>query len=184
MGKKMQWSRANNSKVSNPIWPKFELIWAFMPILFTCKFYKDPIKGDWEKLETSSFFTTQGHVTPEGLVRYGRNLNLSEILCLSSLPVSLMTTEFVVTEKRWRHNFPIRSQWKCSRANNSIVISLTRPKFELIRDFMPVLISCKFCKDPIKGDWENTGQSFAHYKSMGAFWCHGNHSFDLISPKT
>ena len=25
---------------------------------------------------------------------------------------------------------------------------------------------------------------FSHYKSMGAFCCHGNHSFDLICPKT
>ena len=45
-------SRANNSKVNNPIWPKFELVRAFMPVLITCKFDKDPIKGDWEKMET------------------------------------------------------------------------------------------------------------------------------------
>ena len=52
-GKKNPRSRANNSKVNNPIQPKFELIWVFMPVLVTCKFDKDPIKGDWEKLETS-----------------------------------------------------------------------------------------------------------------------------------
>ena len=43
---------ANNSKVNNPIRPKFKLVRAFMPVLVTCKFDKDPIKGDWEKLET------------------------------------------------------------------------------------------------------------------------------------
>ena len=97
---------ANNSKVNNPIRPKFELVWAFMPFLITCKFDKDPIKGDWEKLETSFFFTAEGQVTPKWLVRYDQNSNLSEMLYLSSFPVSLMKSEFIVTEKRWRHHFP------------------------------------------------------------------------------
>ena len=48
-------SRANNSKVNNPILPKFEHVQAFMPVLVTCKFAKDPIKGDWKKQETSFF---------------------------------------------------------------------------------------------------------------------------------
>ena len=55
-GIKNRCSRANNSKVNDPIWPKFELLRAFMPVLITCKFDKDPIKGDWEKVETSFFF--------------------------------------------------------------------------------------------------------------------------------
>ena len=44
MGKNLR-SRANNSKVNNPIRPKFELVRAFMSVLVT-KFDKDPIKGD------------------------------------------------------------------------------------------------------------------------------------------
>ena len=96
----------NNSNVNNPIQPKFELIRAFMPLLVTCKFDKDPIKGDWEKLETSLFSLFSMHVTPKWLVRYNRNSNSSEILCLSSLPVSLIKTEFIVTEKGCRHHFP------------------------------------------------------------------------------
>ena len=52
MGKDFRTQKANNSKVNNPIQPKFELIRAFMPVLVTCKFDKDPIKDDWEKLET------------------------------------------------------------------------------------------------------------------------------------
>ena len=39
-------SRANNSKVNNPIRPKFELVRAFMSVFFTCMFDKDPIKDD------------------------------------------------------------------------------------------------------------------------------------------
>ena len=94
MGEKIQRSRANNSKVYIPIRPKLELIQAFLPVLITCKFDKYLIKSDWEKLETSFFFTTQGHVTPKWLVRSGRNSNPSNISCLSLLPVSLMKIEF------------------------------------------------------------------------------------------
>ena len=51
-GKKFPCPRANNSKIDNPIRPNFEVIRAFMTVLVFRKFYKDPIKGDWEKLET------------------------------------------------------------------------------------------------------------------------------------
>ena len=37
--------------------------------------------------------------------------------------------------------FPIQSQWERSRANNSVVKSSTRPKFELIRDFIPARLT-------------------------------------------
>ena len=79
--------------------------------------------------------------------------------------------------------FPIQSQWERSRANNSVVKSPTRPKFELIRDFMPVLIICKFDKDPIKGDWENAETPFFLLHVDGNFLLPWNHGFDPICPK-
>ena len=60
MGEKNPRWRANNSKGSNPIPPKFELIQAFMPVLITCKFDKGPIKGDWEKLLDIFFSPLKG----------------------------------------------------------------------------------------------------------------------------
>ena len=62
--------------------------------------------------------------------------------------------EFIVTEKRKDGEtvFPIQSQLEHSRANNSVMKSPTRSKFELTRDLMPVLVICKFDKDPTKGD--------------------------------
>ena len=47
-----QCSRICNTEVNNPIRLEFELIWDFMPVLDTCKFGKDPIKNDREKVET------------------------------------------------------------------------------------------------------------------------------------
>ena len=42
-----------NSIVSGPIWPKFELVPDFMLVLITCKYKKDRIKNNREKVETS-----------------------------------------------------------------------------------------------------------------------------------
>ena len=46
-------SRAANSVVSGPIWPNFELVRDFMHGLVTCKYKKDRIKNNREKVETS-----------------------------------------------------------------------------------------------------------------------------------
>ena len=48
-------SRASNTEVNDPIRLEFELISDFMPVLDTCKFGKDPIKSDWEKVEKPVF---------------------------------------------------------------------------------------------------------------------------------
>ena len=43
---------AANSVVSGPIWQKFELVRDFMHDLVTCKYKKDRIKSNREKMET------------------------------------------------------------------------------------------------------------------------------------
>ena len=48
-------SRAANSVVGGPIWPKFELIQDIMHVLITCKFEKDRINSNGEKVVTSIF---------------------------------------------------------------------------------------------------------------------------------
>ena len=45
-------SRAANSIVSGGIWSKFKLIQAFMHVLITCKYEKDPIKNSRENVMT------------------------------------------------------------------------------------------------------------------------------------
>ena len=62
-------------------------------------------------------------VAPKSVIRYGRNSNSFEMLCLSWLPASLTKIRSKVKATVWRHGF-------------------------------------------------------SHYKSTGAFCCHGNHSFD------
>ena len=48
-------SRAANSVVSGGICPKFKLIYAFMYVLNTCKYEKDPIKNSRESVMNSFF---------------------------------------------------------------------------------------------------------------------------------
>ena len=52
-GKFFRRSRAANSVVSGPIWPKFELFRDFRHVLVTCKYKKDRIKNNREMVATS-----------------------------------------------------------------------------------------------------------------------------------
>ena len=45
--------KAANSIISGPIWSKFDFIRDFMYVLVTCKYKKDRIKNNREKVETS-----------------------------------------------------------------------------------------------------------------------------------
>ena len=92
-----------------------------------------------------------------------------------------------MNELAWRHHFPIISLWEIflnSRAANSVVSGPIWPKLELIRDFMHVLVTCKYKKDRIKTTEKRWRHHFPHYKSMEAFCYHGNQSFDPICRKT
>ena len=106
----------------------------------------------------------QGRVTLEWQIRSGLNLNSSKILCLSWLPASLTKIQSKMNELAWRHHFPIISQWEIfrrSRAPNSVVSGPIWPKFELDRDIMPVLVTCKLEKDLIKNNRKRMVTSFS-----------------------
>ena len=76
---------ADNSGVCGGIWPKFELIQAFMHVLLTCKNEVDQIKNEGARVFTrflpllvyGGFPDAQGHLTPQSLVRSGRISNSS-----------------------------------------------------------------------------------------------------------
>ena len=59
-GKFFRRSRAAYSVVGGLIWPKFELIQDIMHVLITCKFEKDRINSNGEKVVTSIFYTLKG----------------------------------------------------------------------------------------------------------------------------
>ena len=55
MGVFFRCSRADNSVVGGPIWPKFELVQDNMHVLVTYKFKMDRINSNREKGVTSNF---------------------------------------------------------------------------------------------------------------------------------
>ena len=89
MGVFSRCSRADNSVVGGPIWPKFELIRDIMHVLVTYKFKMDLINSDREKVATSIFLDAQGQLTPKSVVGSGRNSNSFKHLCMFLLPASM-----------------------------------------------------------------------------------------------
>ena len=72
----------------------------------------------------------------------------------------------------WRHHFPIISLWEnfwTSRTANSVVSGPIWPKFELVRDFMHVFVTCKYKKDRIKNNREKVETSFSPLLVNGGF---------------
>ena len=63
--------------MTDPIWPGFERIRAFMPVLITSKFDEDPIKTERASLETPF-----SHYKPMGILRHPRAPN-----CKGSGPI-------------------------------------------------------------------------------------------------
>ena len=53
--------------------------------------------------------------------------------------------------------------------SNSKMSGLIRPKIELDRAFMPVLVTSNFDDDSIKNERASMQTPFSHYKSMGNF---------------
>ena len=138
-----------------------------MPAQITCKFHKDPIKNErtmpsnkkWKDYALNnviySLFQQSRANNSKATGLIGQNSNLSEILHLSWLPASLTKIRSIMNVLAWRHHFPHYSLWeifpvlKSTEVNDPIWL-----EFGLIWDFMPVLDTCKFGKDPIKHDWE------------------------------
>ena len=85
------------TRVGGGIWPKFELIQAFMHVLVTCKNEDDRFKNEVARVFTrflplqvyGDFSRRSKQLTPQSLVRSGRISNSSEMLCMSSLPASM-----------------------------------------------------------------------------------------------
>ena len=73
------------------IWPKFELIQAFLLFLLTCK-NEDPIKNQNARVVTK-LYTNLRHSREDNSVELvvgaGENLNSFKLLCMSSLPARM-----------------------------------------------------------------------------------------------
>ena len=84
-----------------------------MPVLVTSKFHEDPIKIEHASLETPfshykivEIFRRSRAPDSKGSIGSSRNSNSSEILCLTSLPSSLMKIRSELKALAWGHCCP------------------------------------------------------------------------------
>ena len=99
---------AADSAVLGPIWPNFVLVLDVMDFLVTYQYEEDPIKNRGTRVFKTlyiNFSDAQGQITLELLVVYGRNLNSSKLLCMSSLPASMRMIDSKMKELECSQDF-------------------------------------------------------------------------------
>ena len=139
-----------------------------MNVLVTGKYEEDPIKNEGARVDTtlySNFLDAQGQITLVLVSVSGRNLNSSKLSCMSSLPARMRMIDSKMKELECSQDF---SHYKSmgifsrrSRAANSAVLGPIWPNFELVRDLMDVLVTCKYEEDPIKNEGARVDTTFS-----------------------
>ena len=135
-----------------------------MVVLLTRKNKEDPIKNEGARVFTTlviKFSDAQGQITLESVVVSGRNWNSSKLSCMSSLPTNMKLIHTKMKELEWSQAFSHYKSIRRSRAANSAVLSRIWPKFELVRDIMVVLVTCKYEEDPIKNEGASVFTTFS-----------------------
>ena len=59
---------------------------------------------------------------------------------------------------------------RCPKAANSAVLGPIWPNFELVRDVMNVLVTCKYEEDPIKNEGARVFTTFSPLYPYGSYW--------------
>ena len=135
--------------VSGPIWPKFELVRDFMHIRTTEKRWRHHFPN----------YTSVGPFCCHGNQSF--DPICPKTLCsLSPAPMMLQ----IKFDQDWPTGFRDIPVQKCeifvTRASNSKISGLNRPKIELNRAVMPVLVTSNFDDDSIKNERANLETPF------------------------
>ena len=103
----------------------------------------------------NNFTDAQGQITLE-LVVSGRNLNSFKLSCMSLLPARMRMIESKIKELECSQDFSHYKSMgdfsRCPRTAYSAVLGPIWPNFELVRDFIDVLVTCTYEEDPIKNE--------------------------------
>ena len=112
----------------------------------------------------SNFSDAQGQITLDLVAVSGRNLNSYKLSCMSLLPARMRMIESKMKELECSQDF---SHYKSmgifpiSRAANSEVLGLILPNFELVRDVVDVLATCKYEENLIKNEGARVFTTFS-----------------------
>ena len=122
-----------------------QLVEYFIPVLFICKFHKDWIKIT-QATQRQIWIFWHSRASNSKVTGWScRNSNTSVILCLSRLSANFIKFQLKISRLytgQGRICF-----FFCTKGLVTQINSLIWPEFELIRDFMPAHVICKFHKD-------------------------------------
>ena len=147
-------SRASNSKMSGLIRPKIKL---------GSKATEKRWRHHFPHYKSIGAFCCHGHQSFDPICP-------KTLGSLSPTPMMLG----IKSDQDWPTGFRDIKVRKCeifrhSRAGNSKMSGLIRPKIKLDQAFMPVLVTSNFDDDSIINEWASMETAFSHYKSMGNF---------------
>ena len=112
-----------------------------------------------------NFSDAQEQITLESEAVSGRNLNSSKLSCMSSLPARMRMIDSKMKELECSQDFSLYKSMgifsRRSRAANSAVLGPIWPNFELVRDVMYFLLTCKYEEDPIKNEGARVFTTFS-----------------------
>ena len=138
-----------------------------MDVLVTRKYEEDPIKNKGARVDTTlyiNFSDAQGQITLVLMSVSGRNLKSSKLSCVSSFPARMRMIDSKMKELECSQDFShyVYGDFsRRSRAANSAVLGPIWPNFELVRDVMDVLVTCKYEEDPIKNEGARVDTTFS-----------------------
>ena len=162
-----------------------------MDVLVTCKNEKDPIKNEGARVDTtlySNFSDAHRQITLVLVSVSGRNLNSSQLPCMSSLPARMRMIDSKLKELECSQDFShYKSMGIFPDAQGQLTPqSLVRSgrisnSSEMLWMFL-LPTSMKKIRSKMKAlEWT---QHFPHYNPMGAICCHGNQSSNPTWSKT
>ena len=155
----------HGNQTFDPICPKTLCSLSLNSMMLHIKFDQDWQTGfrDIFKFKSVKFCHSKAsNSKTSGLIQ--PKIEINRAFMPAWLPATLMMIRSKMNKLAWRHHFPIISLWKffrCSRAANLIVGGPIWPKFEFVRDFMHVLVTCKYKKDQIKNNREKVETPFS-----------------------
>ena len=108
-----------------------------------------------------NFSDAQGQITLESVVVSGRNSNSSKLSCMSSLPARMRMIESKMKELECSQDYSHYKSMGIFPDAQGQLLGPIWPNFELVRDVMDVLVTCKYEEDQIKNEGARVFTTFS-----------------------
>ena len=108
-----------------------------------------------------NFSDAQGQITLMLVLVSGRNLNSSKLSCMSSLLARMRMIDSKMKELECSQDFSHYNSMEIFPDAQGQLTSQSWSNFELVRDVIEVLVTCKYEEDPIKDEGARVFTTFS-----------------------